>query len=256
MNDTKIFNELKDYYLKLLTGTEDLIRILGILNIDLNSCSLNYKPSFLFRKYIPEVTQLKVDDSNFKKIISNINFSEIGYRSDRYYYIKAFANILYWAEKVLFYPNDDDKSVYSIIKEEDKLICIYFNISDDITVEIKFQESAINLPNRSKDNPLNFMDDNQDTYATFIEIGISRNFGNNIYTNFKTILGSDEFGLSNEDDTYTLDIVESKIGNIIINSLYDIERYIVKECCGLDKEISIEDLKNGITVWRPVTKSK
>jgi hypothetical protein len=254
MNEVKIFSGIKKYYLNLYADVWHLIKINHKEGKNLYEYFSNVpEADKLFGKKRDEL-YLKLDKNNnkddFDSMIKSLDAFDIRDRSEFYYYVKAFGNILYWAEKILLYQNDDTKDTYSIVNEDERTSVIYFNF-DDAIVTVNFTESSINLPNKSADNPLNFMND-EDTFATFVEITITRNFGNNLVNNFKAILGSDEFGLTT-DESWLLDLTENKICELIKYSLNDISNHIINNCCGLTN-LNIEDLENGVTVWRPVAR--
>lgn len=254
MNDLSIFSGIKKYYLNLYDDVWHAIKISNKEGICLNDMVKEKPENKIFNKDSYIEYHIQIDPSSAKNnLISMINALDafdIRDRAEFYYYIKAYGNILYWAERVLLYQNDDTKDSYSVINKDENITMVYFNI-DDTLVEISFLESSINLPNKSKDNPLNFMSDD-DSVATFVEINIRRNYGNNINDNIKAILGSNDFNL-NLDDIKMLDLIENKICNIVISSLVDIENHIINYCCGL-KNITIEEIENGITLWRRATK--
>jgi len=256
MNDLRIFSGIKKYYLNLYADVWHLIKV----NRKTGKCLNNYyleKPKNKNKSFSREKCEelyLKLEKNNnkddFDSMIKAIDAFDIRDRAEFYYYVKAFVNILYWAERILLYQNDDTKDSYSVVDEDSRVSTVYFNF-DDVIVTVNFTESSINLPNKSVDNPLNFMNE-EDTFATFVEITITRNFGNNLVNNIKAILGSDEFGLTS-DESWLLDLAENKICELIKYSLNDISNHIINNCCGLTN-LNIEVLENGVTVWRPITK--
>ena len=250
MNDNKIFKDLKNYYLRIYSIIWNRLSVVKKLGLDIeNSVEVQNKKFFKNSPQNYQIISINIENSDteaFNTILKNIDPFEVRDRADSYYYIKAFGNILYWAEKVLLYQNDDTKSIYSILNTDERKLDVLFNF-DDVSVCVNFQESAINLPNKSNDNPLSFMSDDDETFATFIEITILRNFGYNISNSFKSILGSNDFNL-HDDDITMLDLIENKICEGMIKTLHDIEQHIISNCCGIKNDLGIEDLKNGITV--------
>lgn len=259
MNDNKFFNQQKNYYLALYSHIWNQLEIISTLKINLNEYSTDKSnSSALFSKNTQDSFTIKPMNndelSTFNTFLEEIDPFSIRDRADVYYYIKAFGKLLYWAEDILFYPNDDTKLAYSKIEKNTNSSTVYFNFDnfDELFVSIEFQESAINLPNKKlKDNPLNFMDD-EETMATFIKININRNFGNNRNNEITSILGSNEFNLS-DDETFMLDLVEDLIFDSMNKSLKDIENHILFNCCNIKNGLKVEDFKNGITLWGPAT---
>lgn len=257
MDDNKLTSDLKEYFKAFYASVFGTIDVAKTLNIDLDKLAEK-------RFHLPENSKLRLfgsqkikesftiysfkDTDSYKLIEKVFNYLDenVRSRSDLYGYIEAFGNLLIWAEEILLFENDEESYRAWSKRDDDKMtLTVFFNL-DDTLVTVNFQKSAINMPGSSDDNPLDFMNNPSPKYATFIDIKISRSFGNNIESNITAILGSDMFSF-NDDEVWMLDLIENKICSIMKDMLLCIHLHILRNCCNI-KNLSVEDFIDGTTI--------
>ena len=183
----------------------------------------------------------------FDMLIADLE-DEINERSQTFQFIRAFAEILLFCERILLYQNDDNKEMWAVETDENTISAFFEFL--DTQVECRFKKSAINVDKNLSENNLvdKILGIDQAEYVTFIEIEINRTFGNNFYTNYKSILGSNEFNL-NPDDVWLMDLICTNMHRIMINTLSNLKQHILHNCLQINN-LTVEDFENGVEIWR------
>lgn len=162
--------------------------------------------------------------------------------------IKTLGEFLCYMETTYFYQNDDDKNMWSIYYKSEGNLIVFFNI-DDISVRIEYKKSYINVP----DDPLKeFKQQNSnesEDYRIFVTIDITRNFGERKETHLSSILGSNLY-CETDDENDMLDLLVYKLKKIMIETIHDMENHIIRNCNDIAINLTAKDFCNGTDIWR------
>ena len=247
MNYKKVFEYSKNYLEMFYAHCYNELNRMQLMNVDLDNYSTTkpykiYKDSYIVAKLDASLNASHRVVFLYNTLLDSLK-EDVEERGQVYQFIEGIGNLLLFSEKYFLYPNDDNKEMWAV-KHNDDLISIYFDFNDSL-IECKFQKSAINIKNNSLEE---FLDDSVLDYEIFVEINIVRHFGNEFVSNFKSILGSNEFNLT-QDEVWLMDLIESKMRKIMLKTLRQIQEHILTNCLDCIN-LTVEDFENGVELWR------
>lgn len=251
-----VFKNIKNYMILFYKHCLNEINRMDTIGVDLDDYIR--EKSYILRKDSYCIEKIKETEPRVEPygcVIDILNSQNVE-RAQIYELVKGFGDMLIYAEKYLLYPNDDSKEMYSVYYNENSM-SVFFDIND-ATVECKFNTSSINVGNRidlpyeATEEQKNAIDKilgiSHDEYEIFVEIEIKRHFGNDFVSNYKSILGSNEFNM-NKDDIWMMDLIEIHMKKIMLETLTNIKEHILTNCLGVTN-LTVKDFENGVELWR------